>query len=244
LELRPRGSYIVSPGLLTPGRQAMICGRCHSRPLGIGAGTTGLPLSDEDEMPPVGIRRREFAPQYTTRVSGAPEDFYASGDPRASYQQYSDHIRASHYRNPFRLTTCSGCHSPHANAMDVAEMDSSGNPNAVCTTCHSPEVNPELYPVDQHVAQVTGFEGHAGLAEYLCTECHMVPTARSGAAVPALRDASGGPPTVQYYWNDTASHRMIMTRWDEMEGQPEQPLAFTNACGSCHAGRLPNTPAP
>ncbi|MGB5314255.1 MAG: cytochrome c3 family protein, partial [Polyangiales bacterium] len=244
LELRPRGSHLVQPGLITPGRRAMLCGSCHSRPLGLGGGTTGLPLSEEGLMPPPGIRRRDFAPLYTSRVSGAPDDFYASGDPRADYQQYSDHLRSRHYRNPVRLTSCTGCHNPHANDADVANTDTSGNPNSVCTTCHSPEANPELYPVDQHVVQVTGFPGHAGLAQYICTECHMVPTARSGAAVPALRDSNGGPPTVQYYWNDIASHRMVMTRWDEMEGQPEQPLAFTNACGSCHAGLLPNTQAP
>ena len=244
LELSPRGSYIVSPGLLTPGRHAAICGSCHSRPLGIGAGMTGLPLSENREMPPSGIRRADFAMNHTTRVSGAPEAFFDSGDAKAHYQQYSDHIRARHYRNPVRLTTCTGCHNPHANSADVADMDTSGNPNALCTTCHSPEANPELYPVAAHVANVTGFAGHASLEEllgpYLCTECHMVPTARSGAAVRALLDPIDGPPTVQYYWNDIASHRMTMTRWTG--GQPDQPIAFTNECGQCHGEFLPNTP--
>ena len=248
LELSPRSSYIVSPGLLTPGREAMICGSCHSRPLGIGAGATGLPLSADNEMPPVGIRRREFAPLYTTRVSGAPEDFFASGDAKAHYQQYSDHVRSRHYRNPVRLTTCSGCHNPHANPDDVANMDTSGNPNSLCTTCHSPEANPELYPLPAHVAEVTGVNGHASLEEllgpFLCTDCHMVPTAKLGAAVPALRDAIGGPPTVQYYWNDVVSHRMTVTRWATFTGQPDQPIAFTNECGQCHAQILPNTPTP
>ena len=34
------------------------------------------------------------------------------------------------------------------------------------------------------------------------------------------------PPTVQYYWNDIASHRMTVTRWEAW--QPDQPIAFTN----------------
>ena len=246
LELSPRSSYIISPGLLTPGRNTAICGRCHSRPLGIGAGMTGLPLSVDNEMPPPGIRRRDFASMYTTRVSGAPDDFFASGDAKLDYQQYSDHIQATHYRNPVRLTTCTGCHNPHVNADEVAEMDTSGNPNAVCTTCHSPEANPELYPVAGHAANVTGVAGHASLepifGPFVCTQCHMVPTARSGAAVPALLDPLGAPPTVQYYWNDVASHRMTVTRWEG--GQPEQPIAFTNECGQCHAELLPNTPTP
>lgn len=246
LERRPQGTAIVSPGLLTPGRQTAICGSCHSRPLGIGGGMKGLPLSAENEMPPVGIRRAELAPNYTTRVSGAAEDFHPSGDARINYQQYSDHLRSRHYRNPVRLTTCAGCHNPHANPDDVADMDTSGNPNSLCTTCHSPAVNPELYPLAQHVADVTGVNGHNSLEEFfgpfVCTQCHMVPTARSGAAVPALTDSLGGPPTVQYYWNDIASHRMTVTRWEG--GQPVQPIAFTNECGECHADILPNTPTP
>jgi hypothetical protein len=248
LEQSPRGSYIVSPGLLTPGRHAAICGSCHSRPLGIGAGMTGLPLSEDNEMPASGIRRADFALNHTTRVSGAPEAFFDSGDARAHYQQYSDHIRSRHYRNPIRLTTCADCHSPHANDADISSMDDSGNPNARCTTCHSPEVNPELYPLPSHVVDVTGVAGHGSLVEffgpYLCTDCHMVPTAKSGASVAALRDVIGGP-VVQYYWNDIASHRMTVTRWEEFDGQqPDQPIAFTNTCGECHGESLPNTSAP
>ncbi len=249
LESSPRSSYIVSPGLLTPGRAAALCGSCHSRPLGIGGGVTGLPLSAEGRMPPPGMRRADFAELHTTRVSGAPQAFFEpSVDSKAHYQQYSDHIRSGHYRNPFRLTTCTGCHDPHVNASDLADMDSSGNPNALCTTCHSPAFSPELYPVARHAAEATGFEGHASLEEllgpYLCTQCHMVPTAKSGAAVPALFDDTGGPPTVQYYWNDIASHRMTVTPWDLFAGQPDQPIAFTNACGQCHAELLPNRVAP
>jgi hypothetical protein len=245
LELSPRGSYIVSPGLLTPGRQAALCGSCHSRPLGRGAGETGLPLSLTNEMPPPGIRRAAFAENHTTRVSGAPEAFFASGDARAQYQQYSDHLRSRHYRNPIRLTACTGCHSPHANDAEVSSMDDSGNPNARCTTCHSPDANPELYPLTKHVADVTGVSSHDGFEALLCTECHMVPTAQSGAALPALLDTGGaGQLDVQYYWNDIASHRMTVTRWADFTGQPDQPIAFTNKCGACHVSFLPNPPAP
>ena len=237
---------MVSPGLLTPGRQAALCGSCHSRPLGIGGGVTGLPLSEDNEMPPPGIRRADFAVSHTTRVSGDEDtDFFASGDAFGDYQQYSDHIRASHYRNGARLLACTSCHSPHANDADIAAMDTSGNPNALCTTCHSPEANPELYPLTSHVADVTGVPTHDGLGPFLCTECHMVPTAKSGASVPALLDANPSTqPPVQYIWNDIASHRMTVTRWEEFEAQPDQPIAFTNECGSCHGNFLPNLPSP
>jgi predicted CXXCH cytochrome family protein len=241
----PNGSHIVSPGLLTPGRQAAVCGSCHSRPLGIGAGETGLPLSEDNQMPPPGIRRADFAVTHTTRVSGDPDqDFFDSGDAFGNYQQYSDHIRSKHYRNPFRLTTCTGCHSPHANSADVAAMDTSGNPNALCTTCHSPDVNPGLYPLTDHIESVTGTSAHENYGPFLCTECHMVPTAKSGAAVPALLDTlreNDTDPRWQYYWNDGASHRMTVTRWTDFAGRPDQPIAFTNECGFCHGAFLPNT---
>lgn len=245
LERNPRGSYIVSPSYLTPGRQTALCGSCHSRPLGIGAGETGLPLSADKQMPPPGIRRADFAVAHTTRVSGAAESFFDSGDAFGNYQQYSDHIRSKHYRNPFRLTSCTGCHSPHANDADIAEMDTSGNDNALCTTCHSPEVNPELYPLTDHVAEVTGVPVHDALGPFLCTDCHMVPTSKSGASTPALLDANpSSQPAVQYFWNDIASHRMTVTRWEDFAGQPDQPIAFTNECGSCHGNFLPNLPTP
>ena len=247
LERTPRGSFILSPGLLTPGRQAAICGSCHSRPLGIGGGERGLPLSEDNLMPSPGIRRSQFAANHTTRVSGAPEAFFELGDAKAHYQQYSDHIRSRHYRNPIRLTSCTGCHSPHANDSEIASMDESGNPNVLCTTCHSETANPELYPVKDHVVDVTGVDAHESLqgifGPYLCTDCHMVPTAKVGAAVPALNDPLGGPPTVQYFWNDVASHRLTMTHWEEVSSVFEQPLAFTNTCGECHAEILPNNPS-
>jgi len=239
LEQSPQGSYIVSPGLLTPGRQAAICGSCHSRPLGIGAGETGLPLSADNEMPPPGIRRADFAANHTTRVSGDPDvDFFASGDTKTHYQQYSDYIRSRHYRNPDRLTTCTGCHNPHANSADIAETDTSGNPNALCTTCHA-----EIEPVTDHIAFVTGVTSHDGFGPFFCTECHMVPTAKSGAAVRALLDKikETGEENFQYYWNDVASHRMTVTPWTDFPGRPDQPIAFTNACGFCHGAFLPNS---
>jgi hypothetical protein len=233
LELSPRGSYIVSPGLLTPGRATAICGSCHSRPVGIGAGMTGLPLSADNQMPPPGIRRAEFALTHTTQVSGAPEDFFTSGDPAAHYQQYSDHIRSRHYRNPDRISTCTGCHSPHANFEDVYGLDVQDNLNVVCTVCHS-----EVIPVIEHVVEKTNFNHSTIDREFRCTECHMVPTAKSGASIPALLDVfPSTEPPVQYFWNDIASHRMVMTGGAEFS---EQPVAATNQCAVCHGTFLPN----
>jgi predicted CXXCH cytochrome family protein len=247
IQQSPLGGAILSPSLLTPGRQAQLCGSCHSRPIGIGGGETGLPLSASNEMPPPAIRRAVFALDHTTRVSGAPDAFFDSGDPKEHYQQYSDHIRSAHYRNAFRLATCTSCHSPHANDADIADMDTTGNPNFVCTTCHGERVNPGLYPLTAHVSAVTGSTAHESLEEffgpYLCTDCHMVPTAKSGASAPALDDQIGQP-RVQYFWNDIASHRMTMVPWESVPSALDQPLAITNVCGECHAEFLPNESAP
>jgi predicted CXXCH cytochrome family protein len=243
LELSPRSSYIVSPGLLTPGRAAAICGSCHSRPLGIGSGMTeptGLPLSTENRMPPPGIRRRDFAVEHTTRVSGDEQEaFFDSGDPKANYQQYSDLIRSRHYRNPIRISTCTACHSPHANFKDVYGMDVEDNLNAVCTVCHNSE---EFLTVLEHVnAEIpsNGLHDDDSIRrEFRCMECHMVPTAKSGASVPALEDTipSSAPP-FQYFWNDVADHRMNVTR---LQAAAAQPVAYTNECGFCHGRLLPN----
>jgi hypothetical protein len=234
LELRPRGSFIVSPRLLTPGRATAICGSCHSRPLGIGGGMTGLPLSADNQMPPPGIRRAAFAVEHTTRVGGAPEDFFTSGDPAAHYQQYSDHIRSRHYRNPDRISTCTGCHNPHANFGDVYGGEVQDNLNVVCTVCHS-----DVIPVLEHVTQMTGFDHTpATNREFRCTECHMVPTAKSGASTPALLDSiPSGAPLVRYFWNDISSHRIVFTG---REASQEQPTAATNLCANCHGGFFPN----
>jgi predicted CXXCH cytochrome family protein len=170
------------------------------------------------------------------------------------YQQYSDHIRSGrpdedkpgHYRNGSRLVTCTGCHSPHANDADIASTDESGNANALCTTCHSDLA--EEGAVTAHIeTQLDGETAHTSFGDdaFLCTDCHMVPTAKSGAAVPALLDTlPSSQPPFQYFWNDIASHRMTVTRWTEFAGQPDQPIAFTNECGFCHGNFLPNVPTP
>jgi hypothetical protein len=231
---------IIFPASLTPGREAAICGSCHSRPLGIGAGVTGLPLSAENEMPPAGIRRADFAAEHTTRVSGTEDDFFDSGDPKAHYQQYSDHIRSTHYRNAIRLSTCTGCHNPHARFEDVYAMDTSGNLNVLCTVCHSPGTG--FPPLTVHMEEAVGYN-HGFVMDFetfLCTSCHMVPTAKSGASVPALLDTLAPPELpFQYFWNDITDHRLNVTLRERAD---EQPIAATSDCASCHGGFLPADP--
>ncbi len=233
LELSPQGGYIVSPSLLTPGREGGICGSCHSRPKGIGGGITDAPLSEENLMPRPGIRRRDYAVDHTTRVDGASSNFFTSGDSKSHRQQWSDFIRSTHYRNSYRLMTCTNCHNPHGTDNE-SQLLVEPDDNTLCTVCHSPN---EFPPLPQHLEEQTGFS-HVGVeGPFLCVDCHMVPTAKSGASAPALLDTIDAPPEVQYFWNDISSHRMDVTGRDAYE---EQPVAATNICAVCHGGFFPN----
>ncbi len=236
LEGDVRGAYIVSPSLLTPSREVQICGACHSRPKGIGAGGTDAPLSAQDQMPRPGVRRAEFASEHTTRVDGAASNFHASGDSKSHHQQFSDFIQSVHYRNDNRLVTCTGCHDPHGNDENDYQLFAASQDNTLCTVCHS--VAP-FEPVLDHVGQVTGFT-HAGIGNegFYCTMCHMVDTASSGAKRPQLLDFL--PPSVtpvQYFHGDISGHRFTVPLRDVAQ---EQPSAFTHACGICHGTFLPN----
>jgi len=229
LEHRPQGGYIVSPGLLTPGRELMICGRCHSRPKGIGAGGTDAPLSEENLMPLPGTRRADFALNYTQRVDGLPTSFFPTSlDSKSHHQQYSDFIRSHHYRNPFGLLTCTTCHDPHGNDENRNQLLIPADDNTMCTQCHTDKL-----PIRDHVAATTGNQ-HNNVAEedFKCVTCHMVGTATSGAQSEELLY----PDDSAYFWGDIAGHRF--------ESQPtslasEQPVPATNACATCHVTFVP-----
>ena len=173
LEQRPQGGYIVSPELLTPGRELMICGRCHSRPKGLGAGGTDAPLSVDNLMPLPGTRRAVFAELYTQRVDGTATSFWPTSlDSKSHHQQYSDFIRSAHYRNEFELMTCSTCHDPHGNDDNPSQLLIAAEDNTSCTQCHIEAAPVNFPPVGEHVEAATGLN-HGDSLE--CVTCHMVP---------------------------------------------------------------------
>ena len=234
LEQRPQGGYIVSPELLTPGRELMICGRCHSRPQGLGAGVTDAPLSVDNLMPLPGTRRAVFAEIYTNRVDGTESSFWPtpSLDSKSHHQQYSDFIRSAHYRNEFELMTCSTCHDPHGNDENRNQLLIAAEDNTSCTQCHT-----EAEPVEDHVATVTVPGAHAG-QDLLCVTCHMVGTATSGAQTPQLVDDA---PPFTYFWGDISGHRFGAQPKEWLCDPPAQPVVpFTNKCGTCHVDAVPD----
>jgi len=210
----------------------MICGACHSNPQGRGL-AVGAPLSDALLMPRPGTRRSDFAFDHTRRVDGATDDFYSSGDSRASRQQYTDFIREDMYRNGYVLMTCTSCHDPHG-SDEPGQLRFNPRRNEGCTACHSDTVFLNIFP---HLEEVTG-EDHTASREreLYCTRCHMVRTAASGARLPELLDVIGGAP-VQYYHGDTPGHRFNVPRLDMAAVQPS---AATYDCALCHERDLPN----
>jgi predicted CXXCH cytochrome family protein len=138
------------------------------------------------------------------------------------------------YRNPSVLMTCTSCHDAHGSDNEH-ELLRAADDNAACTGCHS---QAQYVAARTHVEQKTGFVHDASAdGELLCTTCHMVRTATSGAREPELLDKIPSAPEVQYFHGDIASHRFAVTR---LAAAAEQPVAATLRCGFCHGTNLDN----
>ena len=219
-----QGRHIVNPRLLTPERDAMICGQCHSRPKG--ALGSDSPVNADGFMMVAGTSRNEFLANYaTTQLDGAASDFYGDDlkHSKSHHQQYSDFIRSGMYKNDAVLMTCADCHDPHE-ADNVHQLRADPTDNvAMCGSCHSDQAGDLVAHVDLKVGAGMG----AAMAEASCTECHMPKTAKTGA----------GRPGIAGHWqNDISSHMFDMPAKELSSASGvNMPTAYTNACGSCHA---------
>ncbi len=224
-----QGKAIVSPSLLTPEREAMICGQCHSRPKG--ALATDSPVNAQGWMMRAGTKRSDFLAGYaTTQLDGAATDFY--GDPdkhsKSHHQQYSDFIRTAMYKNGSLLMTCASCHDPHERANERQLRQDPTDEDALCGgACHATQTGDKA----AHMLAVAGYNG-GGMASTACVQCHMPKTAKTGAGSPGLLVG-----TTQYWQNDISSHLFISP--DKSVSQKtspgfDMPTAYTDACGSCH----------
>jgi hypothetical protein len=235
LEASVRGSRIVAPSRLVPGRENMICGRCHSNPLGARPGSAA-PLSVDGLMPRPGVRRAGYAIGHTSRVDGGEDDFYPSGDSRSNHQQYSDFMREGMYRNASKLMTCSSCHDPHGSDEHQRSLRFDPWRNEGCTACHGDTefTSPRNHMIERVSRRHEGLD----LSAIVCVRCHMVATAWSGAGTTELLDETpADAEPVQYFHGDVRSHRFAVPRTDVLV---QQPSAVSLECATCHAEFLPN----
>lgn len=220
-----QGKHIVSLSLLTPEREAMVCGQCHSRPKG--ALGTDSPVNSAGMMMIAGTKRSEFLTSYaTTQLDGAASDFYADPDmhSKSHHQQYSDFIRSGLYKNATQLVTCATCHDPHRKAANARQLRADPTDNAaLCGVCHESQSS----NLSAHLTAQSMPTAHDG--EAACVDCHMPKTAKTGAGEPgAVLQA------VQYWTNDVTSH-LFKVPDRSLATSQSMPVPYTNACGACHS---------
>lgn len=220
------GGAIVSPQLITPERESMICGRCHSRPKG--ALGTDVPDNADGDMMLPGNSRSYFLTNHTngTQYDTATSDVYTDVDEssKSHHQQYTDFIRSPLYKNDDKLVTCSSCHDMHG-TDNFRSMTNTTSDNALCTAeCHTDKTS-----VTSHTEDRLGTSTDMGA---LCISCHMNKIAKTGA----------GRAGVGSYWeNDVTSHLFSVARKTTsiVAGQTVSdslmPIPYTNSCaGTCH----------
>jgi hypothetical protein len=228
-EVAGQGKYIVSPSLLTPEREAVICGQCHSRPKGFF--NTDSPINAAGWMMIAGTSRNDYLKNYAvTQLDGAASDYYGDVDKhsKSHHQQYSDFIRSAMYKNGSELMTCSTCHDPHARTAFTRQLrnDPANNVDSCgASSCHTSQAA----NLEGHL-QAKGFPAASNKAAVAtCGDCHLTKAAKTGAGKPALLINA-----VQYWDNDITSH-LFKVPDRALATTQKMPVPYTNECGECHA---------
>ncbi|MHB8881955.1 MAG: cytochrome c3 family protein [Thermodesulfovibrionales bacterium] len=221
------GKAIVTPSNITPEREGMICGQCHSRPQGNDSFPIrkDSPLNSSNKMMAAGTSRADFLAANTSRhdASDAAGDYW--GDKKHSkshHQQYTDFIQTRKYRNGTMIKTCADCHDVHAPGSDRHQLKGVGN--NLCKGCHT--------TVDV-VAHMTAKTGAMMGSSTWCIECHATKTAKSGSGPtnPGMTGASG----TKYYQGDISSHLLDVPTKSSISPTNAMPIPYTNSCGECHS---------
>lgn len=225
-EAAGQGRFIVAPERLTPERETMICGQCHSRPKG--ASGTDSPVNAAGKMIVAGTSRNEFLTNYAkTQLDGAASDYWsdAKKHSKSHHQQYSDFIRSKLYKNNSTLMTCSDCHNPHKYTnKNQLRFDANDN-TAACGSCHTDTAKNVVAHIDAKLGA-----GGAMMANATCVDCHMPKTAKSGGGAPGIKIGA-----VQHWTGDISSHLFDMPKKAESKADGTgMPTAYTAACGTCH----------
>lgn len=223
------GGAVVDLGNITPEREAIVCGQCHSRPKGA-LGNDTPDNADGDMMRP-GNSRSYFLANHTNGVQydTATTDVYTDVDEssKSHHQQYTDFIRSPLYKNNEQLITCSNCHNMHG-TDNFRSMTNTTSDNALCLDCHSDKDS-----ITEHTEDELGTSTDMSAQ---CIDCHMNKIAKTGA----------GRPGIGSYWeNDVTSHLFSVARKTTsiVAGQTVSdslmPIPYTGSCTSaCHDSDL------
>ena len=228
-ETAGQGKHIVSPSLLTPERETMICGQCHSRPKG--SFGSDNPVNADGWMMTAGTSRNDFLTFYaTTQLDANPGNLHTDPDlhSKSHHQQYSDLIRSGMYKNDVEIVTCASCHNPHQRTEFERQLinDPTDNVASCGNGCHDTQATDlEAHLIAQNIPLPAN---KAPIA--LCTDCHMTKTAKTGAGNPGL-EING----VQYWMNDITSHLFKVPDRSLANAPTSMPVPYTNECGTCHA---------
>ncbi|MEK6679795.1 MAG: cytochrome c3 family protein [Nitrospirota bacterium] len=224
-----RAVTIVSPGKLSPERSSIICGQCHSRPLGLT--NNEQPINKDYKMMLPGISRNEFLINYTSREDAAEKDYWPDGiHSKSHHQQYTDFIKSKKYRNGDQLLSCADCHNPHGMTGFKHQMraDVKDEKNSLCTTCHKDNSD-----IKKHMQAKIGF-AEKGIIN--CVDCHAAKTMQTGAGFGKGLTGKDGK---NYWMNDITSHIFDVPRMDNIgvkgvDPGKAMPIPYTNKCGICH----------
>ena len=232
-ETAGQGKHIVSPSLLTPERETMICGQCHSRPKG--SFGSDNPVNADGWMMKAGTSRNDFLTFYaTTQLDANPGNLHDDVDMHSSshHQQYSDLIRSTMYKNDEQLVTCTSCHNPHSRTAFERQLinDPTDNVASCGNSCHDAQTaDLAAHLTDQAIPLAVNKAQTA-----LCTDCHMYKTAKTGAGNPGLVIQG-----VQYWENDITSHLFKVPDRSNANPPVSMPVPYTNECGICHISAVP-----
>lgn len=231
-----QGRAIVTPRLLTPEREVMICAQCHTRALGIGgvpAGTangTEAPLNAQHQMMWAGTKRSEWLQRYVSKLAdglwnnskndsnGQPVALGDGLHARQHHQQASDFMKTRKYRNPNLLMTCASCHTPHGTGDQTGApvaphqmrqaLDAAPGTAGLCLSCHD-----STFAAGADVgARMKAHWTDRGIlpidmGAIRCADCHAPKTAKSGAG---LKQASIAG--IQFWSGDISSHLFDVPR--------------------------------
>ncbi|NUM52031.1 MAG: carboxypeptidase regulatory-like domain-containing protein [Candidatus Hydrogenedentes bacterium] len=254
---------VVLSRYLSAERDAMLCGRCHTRGAGKATftGTTDHPEypaagTDTISFPRPGIGYEEFVGTYHTDNPGIFADDV--GHSRQHHQQFVDMQKSKHYKNQYLLVGCSECHELHNRDIGPS-LSARDDNNQLCLSCHSLydfglqpgyTIGQEADAVSDHMIEFAGMasgydpQNLSGFASETadggpgkCSSCHMPKTAASQSRWIHETVNSQGQPAGGRIRGDVASHVFDVVTPAESQALYNSVTTnrqLANSCSACH----------